>query len=250
MKEYLDHHYELFSGEDFIANDPISIPHRYRNKEDIEIAGFFAAIFSWGRRDIIILKSHELLELMDNRPHDFVLNYRKSDLEAIQSFKHRTFQPSDLDFYLRALQAHYRQHGSLEFAFSGQPHDLSITSHLTHFYDYITQIVPSDRRNLKHISTPLYNSSCKRLCMFLRWMVRKGDVDFGIWDSISPTQLIIPLDVHVLHIASKLKLIKETDKANWKTALALTNKLREYDVSDPVKYDFALFGMGINRNKT
>lgn len=248
LKNKLEQAYSHYAQSSFIENDPISIPHSYSQLQDIEIAGFFAAIFSWGRRDIIIAKSNELLSLMQNRPHEFILNYSPSDIHHIQSFKHRTFNVSDLDFYLRAFQQHYKKHASLESAFLPknalkQP---TIEFHLAYFYNYLKELVPSEKRNLKHISTPQSGSACKRLCMFLRWMVRRDEVDLGLWKKIHTHQLIMPLDVHVIRIAMQLGLIEDTDKPNWKTACKLTDKLKLLHPQDPTKYDLALFSLGVN----
>lgn len=233
----------------FIENDPISIPHRFSIKQDIEIAGFFAAIFAWGRRDIIISKASELMKLMDNNPYEFVLNYSIKGFKKIAHFKHRTFNGVDLDFYLRALQAHYQEYESLESAFHQDSDDNTIENAMAHFYKYIESIAYNEPRNLKHISTPAKNSACKRLCMYLRWMVREDEIDFGIWKTLKPSQLIIPLDVHVMNVAKNHGFLEEMDKANWKTALKLTEKLKEFDKKDPVKYDLALFSLGVNKEK-
>jgi uncharacterized protein (TIGR02757 family) len=252
LKALLDKKYTEYSNSDFIPYDPISIPKQFSLKQDIEIAGFFAAIFSWGRRDIIINKSNELMALFGHSPYKFVQKYSpKRDFHKISNFKHRTFNSSDLDFYLRAMQRHYDRFDSLEDAFlvsseeakSQSIKEESLEANLSHFYSYFSSLVPYEQRNLKHISTPVKNAACKRLCMYLRWMVRGDSVDFGIWKNISPRQLIIPLDVHVMKIAVKLDLIDINDKPNWKTALKLTNAVSEFDKNDPCKYDFALFGM-------
>jgi len=232
--------------EDFIANDPISIPHLFSQKQDIEIIGFFAAIFAWGRRDIIISKAKELVKLMENQPYQFVLNYSQKEKSKLKNFKHRTFNANDLDFYLRALQFHYTENDSLESAFYTKEKSESIEPHLTHFYQYFRAITPNESRNFKHISTPEKNAACKRLCMYLRWMVRHDEIDFGIWTSMNTSQLVIPLDVHVMNVAAQLNLIDINDKPNWKTAIKLTEKLKKYDSQDPVKYDLALFSMGID----
>jgi uncharacterized protein (TIGR02757 family) len=188
---------------------------------------------------------------MQNKPYEFVREYSARDFKKIANFKHRTFNASDLDFYIRAFQKHYAKHQSLERAFS-PPKFVShktIESHLSHFYQYLTELVPHEKRNLKHISTPLSGAACKRLCMYLRWMVRKDEVDFGLWKTIKPSQLIVPLDVHVIRLANKLLLKDENDKPNWKTALKLTEKLGKMDKADPVKYDLALFSLGVSNSK-
>jgi uncharacterized protein (TIGR02757 family) len=247
LKYKLDTAYADYAQSSFIANDPISIPHSFSDIQDIEIAGFFAAIFSWGRRDIIISKSNELMRIMEDKPYKFIQNYSPKDFKKIAGFKHRTFNASDLDFYIRAFQKHYSHHQSLEEAFA--PKKLAshqtIESHLSHFYQYLSELVPYEKRNLKHISSPQSGAACKRLCMYLRWMVRKDEVDIGLWKNIKPYQLIIPLDVHVIRLAFELNLIDENDKPNWKTALKLTEKLRKLDPKDPVKYDLALFSLGV-----
>ena len=221
LKLQLDKAYENYAQSSFIANDPISIPHSFSLLQDIEIAGFFAAIFSWGRRDTIISKSQELMKLMNKEPFYFVQNYSPKDFKRISNFKHRTFNASDLDFYIRAFQKHYAKHHSLEKAFTPQNSTThkTIESHLTHFYPYLTSLVLYEKRNLKHISTPQSGAACKRLCMYLRWMV------------------------------NELKLIDKNDKPNWKTALKLTEKLGKLDKTDPVKYDLALFSMGVSNSE-
>jgi uncharacterized protein (TIGR02757 family) len=251
LKLQLDKAYENYAQSCFIANDPISIPHSFSLLQDIEIAGFFAAIFSWGRRDTIISKSQELMKLMNKEPFYFVQNYSPKDFKNISNFKHRTFNASDLDFYIRAFQKHYAKHHSLEKAFTPQNSAThkTIESHLTHFYPYLTSLVSYEKRNLKHISTPQSGAACKRLCMYLRWMVRKDEVDLGLWKNIKPSQLVMPLDVHVIRLANELNLIDENDKPCWKTALKLTEKLGKLDKTDPVKYDLALFSLGVDTFK-
>ena len=250
LKNRLDCAYEYYAQSSFIENDPIAIPHSFSLLQDIEIAGFFAAIFSWGRRDIIIAKSKELMQLMQNKPYEFVQTYTPKDFKKISSFKHRTFNASDLDFYIRAFQCHYKEHKSLETAFL--PDKLTkgktIEANLVHFYTYMSGLVSHEKRNLKHISTPTSGAACKRLCMYLRWLVRKDEVDMGLWKSIRPSQLIMPLDVHVIRLGIELGLIEDSDKPSWKTAFKLTEKLRQLDSKDPVKYDLALFSLGVDKN--
>jgi uncharacterized protein (TIGR02757 family) len=245
MKSYLDQVLSQIDGE-FIQNDPISIPHSFRCREDIEISGFFAAIFAWGRRDIIIRKTNELMLLMNNEPYQFIRNYTPSDFQKINGFKHRTFNSSDLDFYIRALKQVYQDHSSLESLFKGDLKAETIEGHLIHFYQTMSTIVPLESRNLKHISTPRSKSACKRLCMFLRWMVREDEIDFGIWKTIKPNQLVIPLDVHVMNVAKKYAILPENEKPSWQTAIELTNYLKKWCAEDPVKYDLALFSLGLN----
>lgn len=246
LKTFLDKRYEEYAREEFIVKDPISIPYRFSKKQDIEIAAFFASIFAWGRRDIIIAKTNQLMNLMDESPYDFILNFQENDLAKISQFKHRTFNSVDLSFFLKAFQCHYKKYDSLENAFFPAQKKFETIEHcLNYFFEYITELTPIESRTFKHLSAPQKGSACKRLCMFLRWLVRKDTVDFGLWNTIKPSHLIMPLDVHVMKSANKLGLLNENSKSNWQTALNLTEKLRTFDANDPVKYDFSLFGMGI-----
>ncbi len=248
LKDFLDEKVDLYNRPGFISLDPISIPHRFSKKQDIEISGFFAAILAWGQRKTIISKCLELFELMDNAPHDFLLHHQDQDLKAFLHFKHRTFNATDTLYFIHFLAWFYQRHDSLEEAFTlGQTDSVNaMESILTEFHRYFFSLPDSPLRTQKHIATPARKSACKRINMFLRWMVRSDDkgVDFGIWKKISPSQLICPCDLHVDRVGRKLGLItrKQTD---WFTALELTYKLRELDPTDPVKYDFALFGLGI-----
>lgn len=248
LKAFLDQKFEEFNQPGFITDDPICIPHRFSKKQDIEIAGFFAAILAWGQRKTIVNKCTELLEMMGNAPHDFIKNHSEADLKPLVGFKHRTFNATDTLYFIHKLKSHYQGHESLESAFlpkaSHQPFDMKAA--LISFRDYFFDLPDSPQRTRKHISTPANKSACKRLNMFLRWMVRKdnGGVDFGIWKNIPTASLICPCDVHVDRIARRLGLItrKQTD---WQTAEELTNNLKKFDPQDPVKYDFALFGLGV-----
>jgi uncharacterized protein (TIGR02757 family) len=244
------------NNQGFIPQDPISIPHQYSLQQDMEIAGFFAAIFAWGNRTTIINKSKELMALMDDAPFAFICNHRETDLKRFLPFKHRTFNATDLLHLIRFLHFHYtdgyKKWGdapTLESAFAHgmMPDDADVKNGLSSFHGYCFQWDDSPNRTRKHISTPDNNSSCKRLNMYLRWMVRqdKGGVDFGIWKTIRPHQLVCPLDVHVQRVARRLGLIT-SEKSDWKTAVELTNNLKQLDPKDPVKYDIALFSMGVN----
>jgi uncharacterized protein (TIGR02757 family) len=236
-----------YNQTSFIAADPISIPHLFTKKQDIEIAGFMAAIFSWGNRTTIINKSTDLMQLMHMQPYDFVLHHQPRDLQKLETFKHRTFNADDLLYFLDFFKRHYQQYGSLETAFSLwlQPGDATIENALIGFRNYFFD-AEHLKRTEKHISSPATHSACKRINMFLRWMVRtdKAGVDFGLWKKIKPAQLICPLDVHVARVARNLGLLqrKQTD---WQAALELTHTLQQLDRKDPVKYDFALFGWGV-----
>lgn len=249
---FLNTKVDLYNQPSFIKDDPISIPHLFTKKQDIEIAGFFAAIFAWGNRTTIINKTKELLQLMGNEPHAFCTQHSDSDLKNLTAFKHRTFNTTDLLYFIAFFNMHYSKHASLETAFTGwmQPGDETVEKGLNGFYHYFFSLTPVPQRTRKHIAAPEKNSSCKRLNMYLRWMVRfdnKG-VDLGIWKNISPAQLICPVDVHVARIAKELNLLQRK-LIDWQAALELTARLRSFDKSDPVKYDFALFGTGVMEGK-
>ncbi len=245
VQALLDQKVRQYNRADFIPNDPIAIPHRFTQQADIEIAGFFAAIFAWGNRTTILNKSSELLQLMDQAPHQFITQHREKDLKKFLAFKHRTFQSTDLLYFIHFLHHHYRMHSSLESAFDLDASNME--SRLIAFHDYFFSLPDSPERTRKHVASPLRGSTCKRLNMFLRWMVRrdKMGVDFGIWKTIKPSELICPVDVHVSRVARKLGLI-ERKQTDWGTAIELTEALRSFDRKDPVKYDFALFSLGVN----
>ncbi|MCI0751358.1 MAG: TIGR02757 family protein [Flammeovirgaceae bacterium] len=249
VKEFLDQKAGEFNRPGFIKNDPISIPHRFKKKQDIEIAGIFAAVLAWGQRVTIINKCNDLLERMENDPHHFVLDHSSKDLESLLTFKHRTFNATDALYFIEFLKSYYQKYDTLESAFQVDTADVTIEQGLIRFHNLFFSLEDAPARTRKHISTPERKSACKRLAMYLRWMVRKDShgVDFGIWKNIKPAQLVCPCDVHVERVARKLKLIKRK-QVDWQTALELTNNLRKLDPVDPVKYDFALFGLGIERS--
>ena len=253
LKIFLDQKVDKYNQPFFIQDDPISIPHRFSRTGDIEIAGLFAAIFAWGNRKSILNSCDSLLQGMDNAPYDFIMNFSERDLVPLMNFVHRTFNATDLYHFLDVLKYHYRQlgHQSLETAFSQWmlPGDKTIENALNGFHHYffskaITRDYPE--RTVKHIAAPFKKSACKRLNMFLRWMVRRDNkgVDFGIWKNISPAHLICPLDLHVARVAKRFKLLHRK-QADWLAATELTDYLRTLDPDDPVKYDFALFGLGV-----
>ncbi|HSZ34269.1 MAG TPA: TIGR02757 family protein [Puia sp.] len=278
LRDFLEKKVVEYNHPTFITNDPISVPHRFSKKQDIEIAGFFTSIFSWGNRTTIIRKSSELLVAMDNAPYQFIKNHRSTDLKPFLNFKHRTFNATDLLYFFQFLQYHYRQSDSLETAFlpgisiqkenekllfrkSGEGRmsmgsvskksDLPgqkdfVKNSLTDFYHRFFSLENVPHRTQKHIASPEKNSACKRLNMYLRWMVRtdKNGVDFGIWKNISAADLICPLDLHVARVARKFGLISRK-QSDWETAMELTRALRSMDKNDPVKFDFALFGLGV-----
>ncbi|HVT84751.1 MAG TPA: TIGR02757 family protein [Chitinophagaceae bacterium] len=244
---FLDKKVEQYNQPSFIITDPISIPHLFSKKQDIEIAGFFAATFAWGNRITIIQKSKELMQLMDMSPHDFCLKHNDADLKNLFSFKHRTFNTTDLLYFIDFFKWHYLTHDSLETAFSQwvSKKDKTIEKALIGFHNYFFSLEHVPARSKKHIATPEKGSTCKRINMFLRWMVRQDNcgVDFGIWKNISPAQLVCPIDLHVARVAKRLGILKRK-QIDWQAAIELTNYLRKLDKDDPVKYDLALFGLG------
>ncbi|MDR0660592.1 MAG: TIGR02757 family protein [Prevotellaceae bacterium] len=249
LKPFLDKMAEKYNQIGFIENDPISIPHRFTKKQDIEIAAFFAAILAWGQRKTIISKCRQLMEMMDNTPHDFIVNHTANDIRHMNVYKHRTFNAEDLRYFLAFFKYHYQNHDSLENAFIPADFNENMKDTLTYFNSYFFSLPNSPQRTQKHIATPARKSACKRLNMFLRWMVRKDDngVDFGLWTTIQSSQLICPIDVHVNRVANELDIIC-CKNADWQTAVELTNKLKVLDSEDPAKYDFALFGIGVEQN--
>lgn len=248
LREFLNKKVDEYDQPSFIKDDPISIPHLFTKKQDIEIAGFFAALFAWGNRTTIIQKSKELMQLMDMAPHQFISNAGEAQLRKLLHFKHRTFNATDLLYFIEFLKFHYDQYPSLETAFTQwmDINDKDVENALTGFHHYFFSLEESPPRTRKHIANPEKGSTCKRLNMFLRWMVRKdkSGVDFGIWRKITPAQLVCPIDLHVARVAKRLNLLtrKQTD---WNAAIELTTYLRTLDPLDPVKYDFALFGLGV-----
>jgi uncharacterized protein (TIGR02757 family) len=234
---------------EFIKEDPVSILHLFQKKQDIEISGFFAAVLAWGIRKTIINKCRELFSLMEWQPHDFILNHTPKEAMKLLRFKHRTFNSTDLAYFLEWFQWYYKKNETLENAFADymKPGDKNTENALIGFHNLFFSLPESPSRTRKHIPTPERGSSCKRLNMFLRWMVRKDNhgVDFGIWNRIFPSQLLCPVDVHVERVARHLSLITKP-QVNWKGTIELTEKLKLFDPKDPVKYDFALFGLGIN----
>ncbi|OEJ99665.1 TIGR02757 family protein [Roseivirga misakiensis] len=248
LKDFLDEKFERYNQPGFIEDDPISIPHAYTQKQDIEITGFWAAILAWGQRVTIINKCKELFAMMDNQPYDFILNHGEDDLRPFLNFKHRTFNDIDTLYFINYLRSFYQAHDSLEEAFlSGmKAGDEHVENGLIQFHNQFFNLPDAPQRTRKHIATPARKSACKRINMFLRWMVRSDDkgVDFGLWKKIQPNQLICPCDVHVERVGRRLGLI-ERKQVDWQTALELTENLKQFDPKDPIKYDFALFGLGV-----
>jgi uncharacterized protein (TIGR02757 family) len=250
IKQLLDQKVKQYNHIDFIEKDPISIPHLYTKQQDIEIAAFFAAIFAWGNRTTIIQKSKELLERMDNAPFEYCTQHQVKDLKKLIGFAHRTFNDRDLLYCIAFFKHHYTNQKSLETAFfmdqdSGKKVK-TVAAGLVNFKNYFFSLEDAPYRTKKHIASPENGSTCKRLNMFLRWMVRKDQhwVDFGLWKTISPADLIIPIDVHVARVSRSFGLISRP-QIDWLTALELTEYCRTLDARDPVKYDFALFSLGV-----
>lgn len=245
LKDFLDEKVELYNNPNFIESDPVQIPHLFSQKEDIEIAGFLSATIAWGNRKMIIKNAHRMMDLMGNAPYDFVMSHQENDLERLESFVHRTFNGQDFASFIQSLQHIYKNHNGLEAVFTKHQKNNSLQGSIHEFKKLFFEIEHQSRTQ-KHISDPLNGSAAKRINMYLRWMCRQDNkgVDLGIWKKISPASLSCPLDVHSGNVARKLDLL--TRKQNDGKALAeLDAKLRELDPNDPVKYDFALFGLGV-----
>lgn len=244
LKQFLEEKVQLYNRPEFIETDPISIPHLFSEKKDIEIAGFLAATIAWGNRKMILRNANRMMSLLDNSPYDFIINHTESDLEVMQGFVHRTFNSTDLIYFIRALRYLYSEKGGLEEIFNRHKTGDSLQPAI-HMLNNIFFELPHNARTVKHVSDPYKGSAAKKINMFLRWMIRNDNkgVDFGIWKSISPSILSCPLDVHSGRIARELGLL--TRKQNDARAVEeLDKSLREMDPLDPVKYDFALFGLG------
>jgi uncharacterized protein (TIGR02757 family) len=244
LLEFLELKYRQYNQPEFIESDPISVPHRYKQKEDIEIAAFLTATISWGNRVSIVKDAEKLLRMMEDSPLDFLLNSTKTDLRQFLNFYHRTFNGNDCIFFLQSLKNIYQHHNGLETLFTPDP-ESGIKGALCHFR---TTFLETGHliRSEKHIADPLKGASAKRLLMFLRWMVRRDDngVDFGLWKNIPSSLLMCPLDVHSGRVARKLGLLNRKQN-DWQAVEELTASLRSFDPLDPVKYDFALFGLGV-----
>lgn len=245
LKEFLDAKVEYYNHPRFLESDPLQIPHRFSKKEDVEISAFLTATIAWGNRKSIINNATSMMELLDSAPADFVKNHQEDDLEKLSGFVHRTFNGTDFIYFIRGLQNIYRQHGGLEQVFNKTAKSKSLQSSISSFKQVFFEL-PHLNRTTKHVSDPEKGSAAKRINMFLRWMVRNNStgVDFGLWKTLSPSQLSCPLDVHSGNVARKLRLL--TRKQNDAKAVSeLDENLRKLDPLDPVKYDFALFGLGV-----
>lgn len=246
IKELLDEKYFQFNNMAFIETDPISIPHQFSKKEDVEIAAFLVSTIAWGQRKSIITNGSKWMNLMNHEPHDFILNFKPKDLQRFNEFVHRTFNHIDCTFFLNSLQNIYRSRGGLENAFTQRfsSQETNVKQAIINFRALFLETFHQTRSE-KHISNPASKSSAKRLCMYLRWMVRqdKIGVDFGIWKSIKPAQLCLPLDIHTGNVSRRLGLLTRKQD-DWQAVEEITKVLKSFDPKDPIKYDFALFGLG------
>jgi uncharacterized protein (TIGR02757 family) len=251
LKKFLDGRVAEYNQRSFIELDPISIPHQFEDMKNREIMGFWTAMLSWGQRKTILNKSQELIKLMDNDPYEFIMNHKEGDLERFLGFKHRTFNATDALYFIHFFRKYYSEHESLEDGFIDPTEPNSLYKGLMYFHQFFFDDENAPKRTRKHVSTPLRKSACKRLCMFLRWMVRKdhAGVDFGIWNKIKMENLKIPLDVHVFRVSTELGILS-AKKSDWSAVTQLTDKLKEFNPKDPVIYDYALFSIGVlNKNK-
>jgi uncharacterized protein (TIGR02757 family) len=246
IKDFLDEQVLRYNNASFIEKDPVSIPHSFTKKEDIEISGFLAATIAWGNRRSIIKNAQNLMNLMDHSPHQFVIHHSKKDLKPLENFVHRTFNGDDCVFFIRSLKYIYSTCGGLEKAFECKDITGSLKYNITAFRQLFLR-TPHLPRSEKHISDPSAKSPAKRICMFLRWMVRndKKGVDFGLWKNITSAELCLPLDVHTGNVSRTLGLLKRKQN-DWRAVEEITGVLRKMDPEDPVKYDYALFGIGVN----
>jgi len=248
LKEFLEEKTRQYNTVAFIDSDPVSVPHRFSKKEDIEISGFLAATIAWGQRATILNNMKRMMTMMDDAPHDFIISSSKKEVERFSVFVHRTFNGTDCMYFMTALKHIYKKHRGLENIFTSHTApDHTDFSHAMHTLKKIFFSLPHPARTQKHIADPLSNSSAKRINMFLRWMVRKDNtgVDFGLWNHLGSYRLSCPLDIHSARVARKLGLLQRTQN-DWKAVCELTLNLRKFDAADPVKYDFALFGLGVN----
>ncbi len=245
LKDFLDAKVIQYNNPKFIESDPIQIPHQFSLKEDIEIAGFLTATIAWGNRKMIITNAKKMMSLMGNSPYDFIMNYKEHHLDVFDGFVHRTFNIIDINFFIQSIRNIYLKYNGLESIFNNSTDKISL-QHRIHNFKNIFFELEHPIRTKKHISDPLKGSAAKRINMFLRWMVRKDNmgVDFGLWETVSPSELSCPLDVHSGNVARKLGLLKRRQN-DAKALHELDTYLRKLDPQDPVKYDFALFGLGV-----
>ena len=245
LKEFLDEKVILYNNPKFIESDPIQIPHSFTLKEDIEISGFLSATIAWGNRKMIINNAKRLMEIMDNSPYDFIINHQERDLDKLFGFVHRTFNTNDAVCFIKSLQNIYQNHNGLEAIFAKNQETTSLQKSISEAKKVFFEL-EHPKRTTKHFSDPMNGSAAKRINMFLRWMIRQDNcgVDFGIWNTIKPSELICPIDLHVARVAKRFQLLDRTN-IDWQAGLELTQYLKTLDPKDPVKYDFALFGLGV-----
>lgn len=245
LKEFLETKVIAYNNPKFIESDPIQIPHQFSLKEDIEISAFLTATIAWGNRKMIIKNAHKMMNLLGNSPYDFIMQHNDNQLDYFDNFVHRTFNSNDFSYFIKSLKNIYHNHNGLESVFSKYAENDSMQNAIHHFKKIFFEI-EHPIRTQKHISDPQKGSAAKRINMFLRWMVRNDNagVDFGIWETLSPSQLSCPLDVHSGNVARKLGLLSRKQN-DAKALLELDSNLRKLDSRDPVKYDFALFGLGV-----
>ncbi|QEE50696.1 TIGR02757 family protein [Flavobacterium alkalisoli] len=245
LKDLLDTKYQQYNNSNFIETDPVQIPHLFNHKEDIEIAGFLAATIAWGNRKMVINNCHKMMNLMGNSPYDFVMSHKPYQLEPLKSFVHRTFNGRDFTTFICGLKHIYTNHSGLENIFNKHQKEGYLHNAISQLKQKFFE-VEHEQRTHKHIADPLRGSAAKRLHLFLRWMVRNDNagVDLGIWKSISPSLLSCPLDIHTGNVGRNLGLITRKQD-DIKTLMELDTHLRNFDPIDPVKYDYALFGLGV-----
>jgi uncharacterized protein (TIGR02757 family) len=250
LKKFLDEQVVHYHRSSFVPDDPISIPKKFKQKQDIEIVAFLLATIAWGNRKSIISSGERLVDLMGAKPYDFILNHSPGDLKGFENFVHRTFQSTDILYFIHRLKRQYQEFDSLETMFSAglKPEDQHTGPALVYFHQQFFDDEFAPNRTRKHVATPERKSACKRLNMFLRWMVRPAEmgVDFGLWKDIKTSQLLLPLDVHVQRVALELGLLTRK-QSDWKACLELWKNVRLFDSDDPCKYDFALFGIGVDQ---
>jgi uncharacterized protein (TIGR02757 family) len=249
IRQFLEEKVKIYNRDEFIRDDPIQVPHQFNRRENIEIAAFLTATIAWGRRDTIIRNAIDLMSRMDHDPYDFLMNLKNNDLKVFNGFKHRTFKEEDCRFFIQSLHDIYKNKEGMYRVFLKGYNEGGSIKHAIHGFREIFFGIQHAPRIEKHLSNPFFGSAAKRLNMFLRWMVRRdaNGVDFGIWDRISPADLYLPLDIHTGNVARKLGLLKRK-QSDWKAVEEITGVLRGFDPSDPVKYDYALFGIGIFEN--
>ena len=247
LKELLEKNYHKYNTLDFIKTDPIQVPHSFSRTENIEISAFLTATIAWGRREMIIKNAIKMVEILNNNPYDFIMNASTKDFENIENFVHRTFQHVDFVFFLKSLQNIYKNHGGLRSVFyNGYKKNQNIKESIIHFRNVFFSI-PQQTRTQKHIANVQKNSAAKRLNLFLMWLIRKDKigVHFGLWNEFNTADLMLPLDVHTAKMSRALELLARKQN-DWKAVEELTNNLKQFDPKDPVKYDFAIFGLDLD----